>query len=356
MDFEDTVHYIDHRLGVAGGRGGIIFSRPALKKIYSYSRGIPRLINAACDRALLAGYTRDTAKISYQIAATGIRDMRTNTADYARKRHLILIPAFVMFAALFTAGVFYTWDDFANRFTASQNIAATETQPKETPVATTEDLSRAMAAELGSVPESESNRRAFNNLAGSWNVPPVPENIYFEDFNKMERPTRERGLHLYVFSGSLSDLLSINCPAALELTLPGISGKRFISLVRMENGQIIIDPQISGRKFLSPSEIEKHWSGHGYLLWKDHLNLLMRLPPGVEGKQIKRLQSLLKDAGTYSGPYTGAYNGKTLAAIKKFQSSQGIKQDGIVGSQTLMRLYSSSGRFEAPRLAMAGRK
>jgi general secretion pathway protein A len=356
MDFEDTVQYIDHRLGVAGGRGGVIFSRPALKKIYSYSHGIPRLINAACDRALLAGYTRDTANISLRIAAAGIIDMKRNTASHKRKRHLILIPVLAMFAALFTVGIFYTWDDFANRFTVSQNIAAREDQTKEPAVATGEDFSLAMAAELGSVPESESNRRAFNKLAGSWNVPPVPESISFDDFNKMERAARDRGLRIYVFSGSLGALLSINCPAALELTLPGISGKRFISLVQMENGRILVDPQISGRKFLSPSEIEKHWSGQGYLFWKDHLNLLMRLPPGVEGKQIKRLQSLLKEAGAYSGPYTGAYDGNTLSAVKKFQSSQGIKQDGIVGAQTLILLYRSSDRFEAPRLAMAGQK
>jgi general secretion pathway protein A len=356
MDFEDTVHYIDHRLEVARGRGGVIFSKAALKKIYSYSRGVPRLINTACDRALLAGYTRGTAKISYRIAAAGIRDMKKNMTAHKWKRHLILIPAFAIFAALFAVGAFYTWDDFANLFNASQHIEVKENQSKEPPVATGEDFSRAMAAELGNITEAESNRRAFNKLAGAWNIPPVPESVSFDDFNKMERAARDCGLRIYVFSGSLGGLLNINCPAALELTLPGIAGRRFISLVRMENGQFLIDPQISGRIFLSPSEIEKHWSGQGYLLWKDHLNLLMRLPPGVEGKKIKQLQSLLKEAGAYRGTFTGAYDGNTVSAIKKFQSSQGIKQDGIVGVQTLILLYRSSDRFEAPRLAMTGQK
>jgi general secretion pathway protein A len=350
MDFEDTVHYIDHRLEVAGGRGGVIFSKPALKRIYSYSRGIPRLINAACDRALLAGYTKDTAKISYQIAAAAIKDMRRNTASYARKRHLILIPALALFAALFTVGIFYMWDDFAMRFNVSQNIGAREA------ALTTGDFSRSMAAGLGNVTESESNRRAFNNLAGPWNVPPVPESIYLDNFNIMERAAWERGLRIYAFSGGLDALLRINCPAALELTLPGISGKRFISLIRLEDGQFLVDPQISGRKFLSPGEIEKHWSGQGYLLWKDHLNLMMRIPPGKEREQIRRLQSLLKEAGAYSSPFTGTYDANTLSAVKKFQSSKGIEQDGIVGAQTLMLLYRSSDRFEAPRLAMTGLK
>jgi general secretion pathway protein A len=356
MDFEDTVHYIDHRLEVAGGRGGVIFSRPALKRIYRYSRGIPRLINAACDRVLLAGYTRDTAKISYQIAAAGIRDMKINTASHKRRWHLILIPAFAIFAALFTVGIFYTWDDFANRFNASQTIAARENQTKEALDATGEDISRAMALEFGNIPESESNRRAFNKLAGSWNVPPVPESTTFDGFNRMERAARDRGLRLYVFSGNLGALLRINCPAALALTIPGIPGKRFISLVRMENDQFLIDPQISGRRSISLSDLEKHWSGQGYLLWKDPLNLLTRIPPRAEGEQITRLQGLLKEAGTYSSPLTGAYDRNTLTAVKKFQSSMGIEQDGIVGSQTLMLLYRSSNRYGAPRLTMAGQK
>ena len=73
MDFQDTVHYINHRLKVAGGRGAALFSRGALKRIYRYSRGLPRLINAACDRALLAGYTRDTTGIGSRIATVGIK-------------------------------------------------------------------------------------------------------------------------------------------------------------------------------------------------------------------------------------------------------------------------------------------
>ena len=107
MDFQDTVDYIHHRLEVAGGRGGVIFSEAALKRIYRYSGGLPRLINAACDRALLAGYTRDTARISSRIAAIAIKDMKRNTASYTRRRRLILIPTLAMLAALFAAGIYF---------------------------------------------------------------------------------------------------------------------------------------------------------------------------------------------------------------------------------------------------------
>ena len=172
MDFQDTVDYINHRLEVAGGRGGVIFSRWALGRIYRYSRGLPRLINAACDRMLLAGYARDTARIGFRIAEAGIKDMRKDTASDTRRRSLILIPALVMLAVALVAGTYYTRPDLLNRFNAWQRVEATQKQPEATgeqtkkdPVLTVDELSRAMAAELGKVSESESARRAFNTLA-----------------------------------------------------------------------------------------------------------------------------------------------------------------------------------------------
>jgi hypothetical protein len=141
----------------------------------------------------------------------------------------------------------------------------------------------------------------------------------------------------------------------IELTIPGIPGRRFLSLVGMENERLLVDPPLAGRRSLTFSEMEKHWSGQGFLLWKDPLNLPTRISPGTKGDQIKRLQGLLKEAGAYSGPLTGAYDGDTLSAVKKFQSSKGIEQDGIIGGKTLMLLYRSIDRFEVPRLT-AGRK
>jgi general secretion pathway protein A len=353
MDFEDTVHYVKHRLVMAGGREDGIFSMRALKRIYRYSHGLPRLINAACDRALLTGYTRDTAKINSQIAAAGIKDIRKNTATYNRRRRLILIPALTIVAAI-VASIYVTKAGFINELTASRNKATVE-QKKGESLVTGKGFSRAVVVALGRVSESESTRRAFNTLAKLWKVPPVPESVNLNLFNGMERAALDRELRHYKFSGNLGALLRIGYPAALELTLPDIPGKRFISLVGMENRQFLIDPSIAGRKFLSSSELEKHWSGKGFLLWKDPLNLLAGISQGSEGDPIKKLQDLLREAGTYSGPLTGVYDSDTVLAVRKFQAFKGIEEDGIVGVQTLMFLYGSIKRFELPRLAV-GRK
>lgn len=52
---EDTKDYIKHRLRIAGCNKRI-FAEEAVRLIYQYTNGIPRLINTVCDNALLEGY------------------------------------------------------------------------------------------------------------------------------------------------------------------------------------------------------------------------------------------------------------------------------------------------------------
>ena len=353
MDFQDTVHYINHRLEVAGGKGGSLFSKRSLKRIYRYSQGLPRLINAACDRALLAGYTRDKAKVTSRIASAGIKDMGWRAASHAWRRGLVLIPTFVVLVALTAGAIYFLWPDFFEQFIVSRPIEGTVGQPPKEAVITGEELSRSMTAELGKVPEQESARRAFNTLAEFWNVSPIPEGDRMAQLNEMERAAQDRKLRLYRFSGNLGALVRIDYPAALELSMPGMPGKRFISLVGIENEQLLLVPSLASRRSLSFSEIEQHWSGRGFLLWKDPLNLLMNgspILPGAKGAHIKQLQGLLKEAGIYSKALTGVYDGETLSAVKAFQLSRGIEEDGIVGGQTLMILYRSIDHFKVPKL------
>jgi general secretion pathway protein A len=56
MTRDETRTYIRHRMDVAGAAGGVVFSRMAIALIHLYSRGVPRMINILCDRALLIAY------------------------------------------------------------------------------------------------------------------------------------------------------------------------------------------------------------------------------------------------------------------------------------------------------------
>jgi general secretion pathway protein A len=56
LDETETKGYIIHRLNTAGAKNRDFFSDNAKKEIYSFSGGIPRLINILCDKSLLSGY------------------------------------------------------------------------------------------------------------------------------------------------------------------------------------------------------------------------------------------------------------------------------------------------------------
>jgi general secretion pathway protein A len=74
MDRQDTCEYVKHRLRVADCDEEI-FTPAALKQIYCYSRGLPRLINLVCGRALLLGYSKESPIITPRIVAEAIREL-----------------------------------------------------------------------------------------------------------------------------------------------------------------------------------------------------------------------------------------------------------------------------------------
>jgi len=61
LDRLETKEYILFRIHRAGGSG--IFTEAALERIYEYTRGVPRRINAWCDLAMVAGFAEGRQEI-----------------------------------------------------------------------------------------------------------------------------------------------------------------------------------------------------------------------------------------------------------------------------------------------------
>jgi general secretion pathway protein A len=55
LGLKQTIDYINHHLHIAGFLTGSPFSDDALKRIFEYTRGIPRQINRLCTTALIFG-------------------------------------------------------------------------------------------------------------------------------------------------------------------------------------------------------------------------------------------------------------------------------------------------------------
>jgi general secretion pathway protein A len=74
----EVSQYIQHRLEVSGARGAPYFTQPALWRVYGYTQGVPRLVNALCDKALLAGFVHQSERISYRMIGRAVRELEGN--------------------------------------------------------------------------------------------------------------------------------------------------------------------------------------------------------------------------------------------------------------------------------------
>jgi general secretion pathway protein A len=76
----DVNHYIQHRLTLAGGTGRPSFTPWALRAIHKASRGIPRIVNNLCDKAMLSAFIRESDEVNYWDARRAARDMENLTS------------------------------------------------------------------------------------------------------------------------------------------------------------------------------------------------------------------------------------------------------------------------------------
>ena len=82
----ETEQYIRHRMRISSGEGpayfgdavrerGPSFSRWAMGMIYRYSQGVPRLVNAVCDKALLCGFVAGADCLGRSHVRRAIREL-----------------------------------------------------------------------------------------------------------------------------------------------------------------------------------------------------------------------------------------------------------------------------------------
>jgi peptidoglycan hydrolase-like protein with peptidoglycan-binding domain len=60
---------------------------------------------------------------------------------------------------------------------------------------------------------------------------------------------------------------------------------------------------------------------------------------GASGSDVVKLQKRLLELGLNSGSADGKFGPKTEAAVKQFQSNQGLVTDGVAGVKTLTGLF-----------------
>ena len=120
LDAETVAAYVSHRLSIAGGSASVTFTAKALDLVHRLSGGIPRLINLICDRALLAGFSGQTSRITPDIvthAAVSL-DLQApvlRRPEWLRRRSSLLAAAAVVLlaSALAVGATAYLYERFA---------------------------------------------------------------------------------------------------------------------------------------------------------------------------------------------------------------------------------------------------
>jgi hypothetical protein len=97
LDQPETKAYIEHRLRCVGWQGNPSFDDAAIEGIFTVSQGIPRRINAVCDRLLLAAFLVEQHHVGAELVEQIVAEMReeqvTPAADPLPPEPQVALPA-----------------------------------------------------------------------------------------------------------------------------------------------------------------------------------------------------------------------------------------------------------------------
>ncbi|MDD5706985.1 MAG: AAA family ATPase [Kiritimatiellae bacterium] len=80
LEHGEVAAYIAHRLRTAGAPDDVLFEDEAAEAVARYARGVPRLINALCDYALLAAFVQETRRVTAACVARGVQQLEGQPA------------------------------------------------------------------------------------------------------------------------------------------------------------------------------------------------------------------------------------------------------------------------------------
>jgi putative secretion ATPase (PEP-CTERM system associated) len=92
-DAGETANYIKHRLQRVGWNDDPTFAEETFEKIYSYTGGVPRMLNTLCSRLLLFGYLEESHEISGKTVDDVIADLERDNEPVTRPSRSPVVKA-----------------------------------------------------------------------------------------------------------------------------------------------------------------------------------------------------------------------------------------------------------------------
>lgn len=394
LNARETSNYISHRIRVASRAPGVIsFTRPALRRIYKYSGGIPRLINIVCDRALLVAFNNNTHRITGKTVRQAIAELLTRQPHTpAAGWKASAVPALVLAALVVAfAGILVYQLDWIN---VSGNQAVDHSRSKEERIAPAEAKPARNSGDPGStshlkfLPEDAEaisldlpvrtaeaeispRQREFDDLIHTmgpdsaisaisyalslWkdDIQGITRNASIDNPEAFfQRMSEKHGLELYTIEQDLELLRKANLPAILSFAGPEKQKRVFLTVVAANNETLTFyHPRTDNFYRVPVEDVGALWTGKAYVLWENPRNIREVYGAEASALSVAELQILLRDIGMNNVKITGTYDARTQSAVRRIQAGQGLSVDGNVGPLTKIILYRLHAPADMPRIA-----
>jgi general secretion pathway protein A len=403
LSYKDTRAYIRHRIHIASSKPGPVFSAGACRVIFTYSGGIPRLINIACDRALLNAYTLGRRNISRGIAGQAVRELEVKKRTYRtwaggwrrgkRAAGMALVVA-LLAAGWFVGPMLRQQANEGSRLATSSidtepalpsPSATAPAPPLQTPAPDTDlaglppapppiadqpppsaspaidGAAAASTAQPNSVDVESvlgrldpSNRRtgAMRAVLKMWDRDRLPDadSVDLADDDTFFRLAAQlNGLETVRVQGHLNLIKRLNLPAILEFVQPGGDNPRFLALVGLDGTEVRVSDG-DATVTVDPASLAWLWNGAARIFWENHFDYRGSIPTSSPGESIVALKVHLKTLGFSIKEMDAAYDVDTRLAVETIQARHGLPVDGIVGPLTQIALYNEDRSLKIPRL------
>jgi general secretion pathway protein A len=346
---EETTAYVRHRLRVAGATSEL-FSPWALREVYRLSRGVPRIINVICDRALLGAYSLDRHRVS------GALVRRAAAEVFGRAFAAFWLPwaaaaalAALLAAVTATLWALGPWSPGAHGAgTARANAVVALAAPAAVPGAVLAPPPAPTLAQLLAAHAAETDTdSAFGKLFTLWGAK------YQTDGT--DPCTQASRLHLECLAerGSFGQLRVYNHPAILMLSdAGGASHQVVLSGLDDEHARL----ELGGAQAVGLGELSHFWLGDFVMLWRPAGSPVRPLAAGMRGAQVRWLRQSLEHLAHVDSPapVSDVFDAQLTGLVRDFQRAHQLSVDGIAGRETQIALAGAVAAPDAPILSAGG--